>query len=60
MKRSLGILNQKDRAIQNLQAQLSESARTAEEIAFIQTQLQNLQHRYSLLQNDHVFGDLFS
>lgn len=51
MKRSLQALNQKDIAIQNLQAQLVESTHTAEELSVAQTQLQNLQHRYSLLQN---------
>jgi hypothetical protein len=51
MKRSLQVLNQKDLIIQNLQTQLTESTHTAEELAHIQTQLQNLQPRYSLLQN---------
>lgn len=54
MKRSLQVLNQKDVTIQNLQAQLAESTHTAEELSVLQTQLQNLHHRYSLLQNEHV------
>lgn len=54
MRGSLELMNQKDAVIQSLQSQLLESTHTADELIHIQTQLQNLQHRYSLLQNEHV------